>query len=83
MATAHTIGKTQHELRALADYGATFSELLDHVDEQSRKLGGSDLSKGQAEELELYCWALHKGQASGAGSGPARVWGGLEDDFGA
>jgi hypothetical protein len=82
MATAQAFAETRLALRELADYGATFAELLDNLDEQNRRLGRADLSDGQEEELQLYCWALRKGQSSGALSGPARVWGGLEDDIG-
>jgi hypothetical protein len=83
MATAETIGATRRELTAQADYGAGFGELIDQLDEQNRRLGRSGFSDEQEEELQLFCWALRKGQSSGVRSGPARVWEGLEDDIGA
>jgi hypothetical protein len=83
MATAETIDSAQLELSALADYGATFPELLDHLDVQNRRLGRSGFSDDQEEELQLWCWALQKSHSSGARSGPTQVWGGFEDDIGA
>jgi hypothetical protein len=72
----------QDGLRARADYGATFGELLDHLDED-RRLGTSGFSDDQEEELQLYCWALQKCRSSGLVLGEAGVWGALEDDIGA
>jgi hypothetical protein len=55
----------EDELRARAAYGATYSELLDHLDEQDRRLGSGGFSDGQEEELQLYCWAFPKCESSG------------------
>ena len=83
MATAQMRAAVQYELRALADYGATFGELLDHLDEQSGRLGSSRLSDDQEEELQLYCWALHHCKSNGFQFGASRVPRALEDDIGA
>jgi hypothetical protein len=82
MVTAQTSASAQRELRALTDDGATLAELLGHLDEQRRQLGGSSFSDDQEEELQLYCWALHKCRSSGLVLGEAAVWGDLEDDIG-
>ena len=81
MVTTQTRASAQRELRALADEGATLAELLGNLDEQSRHLGSS-FSDDQEEELQLYCWALHKCRSSGLVLGAAAVWGDLEDDIG-
>ncbi len=81
MVTAQTMAAAQHELRALADYGATLGELLDHLDEQNRR-PGSSFSEDQEDELQFYCWGLHKCKSSGLTFGAIRVWGTLEDDIG-
>jgi DNA-binding IclR family transcriptional regulator len=83
MATAQAMARTQDELRRRADYGATFGELLDHLDEQNRTLGRGRFSGDQEEELQLYCWAFPKCKSSGVVFGATRVWGTLEDDIGA
>jgi hypothetical protein len=72
----------RRELKALSDYGATLAELLDYLGMQNRQLGTSGFSVHQEEELQLYCWALHRSQSSGALWGRAAVSGGLEDDIG-
>ena len=81
MATAQMQATLQDELSALADYGATLTELLEHLGEQDGTLG-TRLSGDQEEELQLYCWALHKRQSSGLLWGQAKVWGFLEEDIG-
>ena len=83
MATEKTWAAVRQELRALSDHGATFAELLDHLGEQNRRLGSSSFSDDQVEELQLYCWALHRGQSNAPPWGYATVSGGLEDDIGA
>ena len=45
----------EDELRARAEYGATHSELLDHLDKLDRRLGSGGFSDDQEEELQLYC----------------------------
>ena len=62
-------GPVQHELRALADYGASLTELLEHLDEQNGTLGSSGFSSDQEEELQLYCWALNNCKSNGFGAG--------------
>src|SRR3954447_16884862 len=47
MATARAMARTQDELRRRADYGATFGQLLDHLDEQNRSLGSGCFSGDQ------------------------------------
>jgi hypothetical protein len=83
MATEQRRAAIQGELRDLSDCGATLPELLNHLEEQDRLNGRSRFSDDQEEELQLYCWALHKGQSSGLLVGQSRAWGGLEDDIGA
>jgi hypothetical protein len=83
MATEQASAAMRQELRALSDYGATLAELLDHLGKQNRQLGTSGFSDDQQEELQLYCWALHRGQSSGALWGRAAVSGAPEDDIGA
>ena len=81
-ATEQTRAATQDELTARAEGGATLAALLDHLDKQNRQPGSSRFSDEQDEQLQLYCWALHKRQSSGLLGGQARVWGFLEDDIG-
>jgi hypothetical protein len=93
MPTEQTAAAMRQELSALSGYGATLAELFDYLGEQNRRLGRNGLSDDQEEELQLYCWALHKSQSSGALWGRATVGGGtvgggtvgggLEDDIGA
>jgi hypothetical protein len=83
MTTEKTWAAVRHELRALSDHGATLAELLDHLGQQNRRLGSSSFSDDQEEELELYCWALHKCRSNGLVLGATGVWGTLEDDIGA
>jgi hypothetical protein len=83
MATEQTAAAMRQELRGLSDCGTSLAELLDHLGEQNRRLGKEGFSDDQEEELQLYCWALHKGQSSGALWGSATVLGGVEDDIGA
>jgi len=83
MATQQRRAVVQRELRDLSDCGATLPELLNHLEEQNRLNGRSRFSDDQEEELQLYCWALFKGQSSGVLAGPGRAWGGFEDDIGA
>ena len=80
-ATEETRAATQDELTSRAEGGATLAELLDHLDKQNRRLG-SRFSDEQDEQLQLYCWALHKRQSSGLLWGQAMVWGTLEEDLG-
>lgn len=80
MATAQAKATVQHELRALADYGATLTELLEHLDDQNGTLGRSGFSSDQEEELQLYCWALNNCKSNGFGAGLPSA---LEDDIGA
>jgi hypothetical protein len=82
IATEQTRAATQDELTSRAEGGATLAELLDHLDKQNRRLGSSSFSDEQDEQLQLYCWALHKRQSSGLLWGQARVWGTLEEDIG-
>jgi hypothetical protein len=82
MATEQATAATRQELRGLSDCGASLAELLDHLGEQNRRLRKDSFSDDQEEELQLYCWALHKGQSSGVLWGRATVSGGLEDDIG-
>jgi hypothetical protein len=81
-ATEQTRAATQDELTARAEDGATLAELLDCLDKQNRELGSSQFSDEQDEQLQLYCWALHKRQSSGLLRGEARVRGFLEEDIG-
>jgi hypothetical protein len=81
-ATEQTRAATQDELTARAEGGATLTELLEHLDEQNRRLGGSSFSDEQDEQLQFYCWALHKRQSKGLLRGQARGWGTLEEDIG-
>jgi hypothetical protein len=81
-ATEQTRAATQDELTARAEGGATFAALLDHLDKQNRQLGSRRFSNEQDEQLQLYCWALHKRQSSGLLLGKARVWGYLEENIG-
>jgi hypothetical protein len=81
-ATEQTRVATQDELTARAENGATLAALLDHLDKQNRQLGRSGFSDEQDEQLQLYCWALHKRQSSGLLRGEANVWGFLEEDIG-
>jgi hypothetical protein len=83
MATEETGVAIRNELSALSDYGATLAELLDYLGEQDRQLRMSGLSEDQDEELQLYCWALHKRKSSGALWGQSTALGGVEDDIGA
>ena len=83
MATEQTSATMRQELRALSDYGATLAELLDHLGDPSRPLGGDSFSDDQEEELQLYCWALRRGQSSGARWGKTTTVGGPENDIGA
>jgi hypothetical protein len=82
MATAQMQATLQDELSALADYGATLTELLEHLGEQDGTLG-TRLSGDQEEELQLYCWALHYCKSHGFEFGADRIPKGLEDDIGA
>jgi hypothetical protein len=82
MATAQAMAAAQDDFRRRADRGATFEDLLEQLDEQSRKLGGGGFSDDQEEELQLYCWAFPKCTSSGLVFGATRVWGTLEDDIG-
>jgi hypothetical protein len=84
MATASekTRAATEGELTACAESGATLAELLDHLDQQNRRLGSSGFSEEQDEQLRLYCWALDKRRSSGLLWGQARMWGTLEEDIG-
>ena len=79
MATAQVRAAVQHELRALADYDATFSELLDHVDARNATLGNKGFSEDQEEDLQLYCLTLCNRKSGSA----SRVPTGLDDDIGA
>jgi hypothetical protein len=81
-ATEQTRATTQDELTSRAEGGATLAELLDHLDKQNRRPGSSSFSDEQDEQLQFYCWALHKRQSSGLLWGQARVWGTLEEDIG-
>ena len=83
MATAQKMGAAQGELRALAGFGATYGELLDHLDERVQGRGRRGFSADQEEELQLYCWAAHKSQSEGSGWGDIEVAGSLGDDIGA
>ena len=83
MATAQKMGAAQGELRALAGFGATFGELLDHLDERVQGRGRRGFSADQEEELQLYCWAAHKSQSEGSGWGDDEVAAPLGDDIGA
>ena len=83
MTTAQKMGAAQGELRALAGHGASFGELLDHLDERVRGRGGRRLSGDQEEELQLYCWAAHKSQSDGSALGETGNVAPLEDDIGA
>jgi hypothetical protein len=83
MATAQVRAEVQYELRALADYDATFSELLDHVDERNGTLGSKGFSGDQEEDLQLYCWVLCNRKSGGPPSGAGRIPAGLDDDIGA
>ena len=85
MATEQRSAAIHQELDALSDYGAKLSELLnDLAQEQNRLNRGSRFSDDQEEELQLYCWGLHKGRSSGVLSRQGCVYGGdLEDDIGA
>ena len=58
MATSQTQAAAERELEALADYGATLGELLEHIEEQSDRLGS--FSDEQEEELQVYCWRVHR-----------------------
>jgi hypothetical protein len=78
-ATEQTRAAVQDELTARAEDGATLAALLDHVDKKNRS---RTLSDEQNEQLQLYCWALHKRQSSGLLWGEASVWGFLEEDIG-
>jgi hypothetical protein len=81
MVTTQVSDSARRELRAFADDGATLAELLGHLDEQGRRLG-SNFSDDQEDELQLYCWALHKCRSSGLVLGATGGWGDLEDDIG-
>jgi hypothetical protein len=83
MATEQTTAAMRRELRGLSDGGTSLAELLDHLGEQNRRQDEDSFSDDQEEELQLYCWALHKGQSSGALWGRATVLGGVDDDIGA
>ena len=52
------------ELRARAEGGATYHELIQYLDGQSRRLRDRPLS--EYYELSRYCWALTRRQASRA-----------------
>lgn len=60
MATHQTRAAIRQELTRLAEGGATLAALLDHLDDQDRRLGRGSLTEEQCDELQLYCWALHK-----------------------
>jgi hypothetical protein len=81
-ATEQTRAATQDDLTARAEGGATLAALLDHLDKQNRQLGSSRFSDEQDEQLQLYCWALHKRQSSGLLWGQAGVWGFPDEDIG-
>ena len=83
MATERTGTAIRRELRALSDQGATLAELLDYLGEQNRQLGRGSLSDDQEEDLQFYCWALHRGQSSGPAWGNTTETKALEDDIGA
>jgi hypothetical protein len=83
MATAQKMGAAQGELRALAGYGATFGELLDHLDDRVQGLGRTGFSDDQEEELQLYCWTAHRSQSDGSARGETGIAGPLEEDIGA
>ena len=82
MATKQVRVVTQNELRLRAESGATLAELLDFLEEESGGPHSSGLPEDQYEQLQLYCWALHRRQSSGLLWGQARVWGSLEEDIG-
>ena len=73
MATAQIQATLQYELRALADYEATFSELLEHLEERNAALGRNAFSADQEEDLQLYCWTLHHCKSRGMPFGGSRV----------
>jgi hypothetical protein len=77
MPISQTQREAQRELEALADHGATLSELLDHAGDQNGRLGR--FSDDQQEELEVYCWRVH-GDSRGAFSAPRSGYGGGRDD---
>jgi hypothetical protein len=83
MSTEQTAAAMRQELRALSGYGATLAELLDYLGERKLRLRRDGFSDDQEEELQLYCWALHKGRSSGPLWGRATAVGGREDDIGA
>jgi hypothetical protein len=80
MATVQAKTAVQHDLRALADYGATLAELLEYLEDQNGTLGRGGFSDDQDEELQLYCWALNNCKSTGFGAGLPSA---LEDDIGA
>jgi hypothetical protein len=80
MATSQTQAAAERELEALADYGATLGELLDHIEEQNDRLGS--FSDDQEEELQVYCWRVHRHAREGF-PGPRPGYGRvLDDDIG-
>jgi hypothetical protein len=81
MATEQTRATMQRELAALSDYGATLTELLQHVKEDQR-LDRDGFSDDQKEGLQAYCWSLHSGRLRATFSGPAQGWRGVQDDLG-
>jgi hypothetical protein len=50
------------ELRARADEGATYHELIQYLDGQSRRLRDRPLS--EYYELSRYCWAVTRRRAN-------------------
>jgi hypothetical protein len=65
MATEQTRAAMRDELRRLAEGGAALAELVAHLDDRDRRLGRGRLSEEQCDELQLYCWALHKERSGG------------------
>jgi hypothetical protein len=82
MASERTTVRTQVELAARAQGGATLGELLDHVEERNRELDGGSFTDAQDGQLQLYCWVAHERLARGALWGEQKTWEFLEQDIG-
>jgi hypothetical protein len=80
MASDITAAAIERDLKLRALHGATLAELVNHLDEENRRLGGSRLSSEQSEELHLSCWALHKRASLARRLDGESVWGALEYD---
>jgi hypothetical protein len=82
MATEGNTVRTQAELAARAQGGATLGELLDHVEERNRELGGGSFSEEQDDQLQLFCWVAHERRSRGVLWGEQKAWRFLEQDIG-